>query len=333
MIDKEKYLRDLQGQVQAARQQHDEGVSAFRAATAGEAAEKALEQVVSLTEEDDVRKAMQIFRNPQETPRFRALALTKALNGLADRPEFVRDCLSVVADRTEPAALRASVFGTLSTLSFFSRAFVALRSDYMSLLRKLLDDPEESIRAMAAEALAKDKDEYVQRKLLDGLSGRGPLIVSEAKAVQLLGYDIHAEHFPLVRELLQKAATEDITKLEAIHILANDPEARPLLINLWKDKRQDKEIRMSSAGAIQSGDPQAFLPLAKSMVLDETEHAELRAACLSALTVMHHHDDAPLREDEHFSNGIARLHDATTLPELKKLTSRFLENVTRRSAK
>ena len=331
MIDKEKYLRDLQGVVQAAQQQHEQGLSAFRTAATREAAEAALEQTSLLTEEDDVRKAMQFFRDKQATPRLRALALARALNGLSDAPEFIQDCLTVLADPTEPAGLRANVFAGLSALSFSSKTFVALRSEYMGLLRTLLDDPEDSIRALAAGELAKRKDGFVQRKLLDGLSGRSPLIVSEAKAVQLLGYDIHAEHFPIVRELLQRAATDDVTKLEAIHVLASDPLAKPLLLKLWQDKSQDKEIRMSSAGALQSSDPAAFLPIAKSMVLDETEHTDVRAVCLNALTSMHRLNDAPLRDDAHFSSGIERLHNTTELPELKKMTSRFLENAARRS--
>ena len=194
----------------------------------------------------------------------------------------------------------------------------------MALLRSLLNDPDSSLREMAAEELAKYKDEFCIKKVADGLTKQGAPIVNDAKAIQLLGYDIHAEHYPIVRSLLQNPASDEATKLEAIHVLANDPESKQLLINLMLDKKQDKEIRMSSAIGVQSAYPQDFIRIAKPLVLDDGEEKDMRIATLNAL--MLNRDKTALYADEKFLAKVSGLNILTKSPELKKMSLRYLKN-------
>ena len=46
---------------------------------------------------------------------------------------------------------------------------LAHRPRYLSTLRGLIDDPSSSIRDSAIEVLAMNQDEYVQRRLIEGL--------------------------------------------------------------------------------------------------------------------------------------------------------------------
>lgn len=327
MIDKEAYLTNLREQVKAAEQRQELGLSDFRRASNSAEYKRALDQIATIRDPADVEKAMGLVRDKQEDIGIRQLALRKVVSGISAKPEYIADCFAILSDATESPELRKAVLAGLKTLSFASATFISLQSQYMARLRSLLDDPDASIRRAAAGELAMAKDEFVQRRLLSGLTGQEAPIVSDAKAIQLLGYDIHAEHYPVVRRLLENPESDYLTKLEAVHVLANDPESKQLLVNLMLDKEQDKELRMSSAMAVQAGHPRDFTLMAKTLVLDESENKDVRTVLLNALTLVHPAEKVSLHEDRQFLEKISRLHTSTTSPELRKMSSRYLENV------
>src|ERR1700730_235863 len=327
MIDKNKYVEDLRDQVEVVQGQHLSGLSDFRNAASTEAYKEALRNVAAISSPEDVGKAIALLQDKQQDISVREEILQKTVSAIGENPEYIRICLRILSDGTEPITLRKAALGLLKTLSFSSRTFVSVRSEYMVVLRSLLDEPEDSLREMAAEELSKYKDEFVQRRLLSGLLRQETPTVTDAKAIQLLGYDIHAEHYPVVRRLLESPDSDNVTKLEAIHVLANDPEAKSLLMNLVLDKEQDRELRMSSAMALQSGHPRDFTQMAKTLVLDESENKDVRSVLLNALTLVHPVEKVGLHEDRQFLEEVSRLHTSTTSPELKKMSSRYLENV------
>jgi hypothetical protein len=329
MLNEDDHLESVQDTFKAQEEQNESGLNNFRNASNVIEYKAALQQMRFLKDPEAVKKGIQLLKNKQEDVTVRALVLQKALSSIGKNLEYIRDCLSILQDKTDRIELRKGAFSVLKVFNFGSRLFASLRPEYMAILRSLLDDPDANLREMAAEELAKNKDEYVQRRLLNGLTGQQTPIVSEAKAIQLLGYDIHAEYYPVVRRLLQNPESDDVTKLEAIHVLANDPESKQLLVNLMLDKKQDKELRMSSAIAVRSGHPQDFTQIGKALVLDESENNDLRTVVLNALTLLPPAEKAVLHEDRRFLEKVSRLHTSTKSPELKKMSSRFLESAGR----
>jgi len=329
MPNEDEHLESVQDKLKARQEQNESGLSDFTKARNAIEYKAALQQIRSLSDPEAVKKAIELLKNKQEDVTVRSLVLQKALSSIGKNLEYIRDCLSILQDKTDRIEMRKGAFSVLKVFSFGSKLFVSLRPEYMAILRSLLDDPDTNLREMAAEELAKDKDEFVQRRLLDGLTKQEAPIISDAKAIQLLGYDIHAEYYPAVRRLLQSSESDDVTKLEAIHVLANDPESKQLLVNMMLDKKQDKELRMSSVAAVQSGHPRDFVQIAKALVLDESESTDMRTVCLNALTLVHPTEKAALHEDQQFLEKVSRLHTLTKSPELKRMSLRYLESAGR----
>jgi hypothetical protein len=331
MIDKNEYLKSIQDKVASEREGIDLRLSKF--AKAGDSIEykTALQDIPYLKEPEAVKKGMQLLKNKHEDVTVRLLVLQKALSEIGKNTEYLRDCLLILQDGSDQVELRRTILSAFRAFSFGSKLFASLRVEYMTALRSLLDDPDALLREMAAEDLAKDKDEYLQRRLLDGLTGRTAPIVSTAKAIQLLGYDIHAEHYPIVRGILQNPASDEAIKLEAIHVLANDEKSKDLLAHLMMDKGQEMEVRMSSATALKASHFEDFIKIAKPVVVDEEEEEDLRAVVLNAL--MFHSDSKALYDDEEFNQSVTDLQSLTTSGDLRELSTRFLDNAKRHSKK
>ena len=103
----------------------------------------------------------------------------------------------------------------------------------------------------------------------------------EAKAIQFLGYDDHAEFVPLVRKVYKRAT--GAAREEALRVLATDPQSERLFTRLLKDKSEKPSIRRISASGLQSLNPEAFEKTARKIVADEDDDNEIRAASLAAL--------------------------------------------------
>lgn len=296
----------------------------FIEATDPAALRTSLEEIPFIREPDAVAKAMGLFLDKEQDVDIRTLAVQKSAVFIAGDAIYITDCLRVLADEAEPASLRKSVLLVLFAFNFSSPVFRSLRSDFMVILRGLLDSPSAELRALAAEELAVNKDEVVQNRLLNGLKGLERPVVPKAKAIQLLSYDAHADYYPVVRQLLQDPDTNKAAKVEAIHALAFDPESKPLLAALFNDRKQAKEIRMSSAVAFQAAHPDEFIELAKPVIVDEKEGKDIRAVSLNAL--MHHRNAGAVYNDEQFLEKVSQIKDLKSTRELKKLSGQYLKN-------
>ncbi|HTI12879.1 MAG TPA: HEAT repeat domain-containing protein [Puia sp.] len=296
----------------------------FKAAVRAADNKAALEVIPFLEDADAVKKAMDLAGSKTEDVGLRVMALQKILIAMGGNADYIRLCLSIVADPAEDGKLRDVALNVLQTLNFSSGAFLAFRPDFAAVLRSLTDDPDTNLRTIAAETLAQNKDEFIQRKLIAGLMDPSVAILPAAKAIQLLGYDIHAEHLPIVRSILEDPATDETTKVEAVHVLASDPAAKELLTRLALDKKQEPEVRMSSAVALSLSHSEDFLKMARPMILDDKEDESIRLVWLNAL--VHHQDAAAVYNDQDFLQKVSALKASTRSPELKKLSSRYLDN-------
>jgi hypothetical protein len=143
--------------------------------------------------------------------------------------------LATLRNRAEPTEVRAAALNALKAVSFLGPRFAPFRPEYMQVLREIVSDAAPALREDVLEALAMEKDAHAQDLLLRGLKDPEAALVSPAKAIQLLGYDVHADFAPLLRDVLQRES-DQATKEEAVRLLASDPGSRELLGNLLRTR-------------------------------------------------------------------------------------------------
>jgi uncharacterized protein (UPF0147 family) len=274
----------------------------------------------SLTE-DELANAIKIIHDQEEEPELRVSALRAIGRDIGNREESIDLLLELLKDKAQPREVRLAALQVLQMLAFVSPLFMSKRPEFLAALRSIVDDPDTKISQAAIEILALEKDEYVQRRLNEGLDDPSKALVSPEKAIQLLGQDVHAELYPRLREIVQNAPSP-AAREEAVRVLAGDPESQELLVNLLRDKEEDLKIRTLSAVALQSLDPAEFTEQAKQIVIDDTEDESLRLTGLTGLT--HFENQPSLIPDREFIESLERLRDESTSDQLKEAADRYL---------
>lgn len=282
---------------------------------------------VGLPDEEDVIESVNIIRNKAEEAQLRILALRGISVEIGKSAQLIDMTLDLLRDATEPAELRRTALAVLQMLSFSSPLFTSKRPEYVAALRTIVDDQDAELRQQAMEILAQEKDEYVQRRLVEGLEDPAKALLPPEKAVQLLGYDIHAEYFPFLKEMV-KNPPNATAKQEAVRLLAADASSKDLLTEILTDKSEDQEIRRTSAIALQSLAPEEFRGHARGIALDEDESDGLRATSISALD---HFDQpeslgmAPALGDTAFDERIAELREKAASEDLRRAAEMYIK--------
>lgn len=191
--------------------------------------------------------------------------------------------LDVLRDTNEPIKVRLAAMQSLQAASFSVIEFEPCREDYLAALREVVDDPNEELRKRAFGILAREKDAYAQKRLLEGLQETDKALVPPEKALQLLSYDVHAEAYPVARDILNAPPSPE-AKREALRLLSADANSAPVFEKLLRDKNEDREIRQLSAAALQTVKPEKFEEQARALLLDDDEYDDIQATALTALT-------------------------------------------------
>lgn len=242
-----------------------------------------LDQGPGLSEGYSISDLMQIATGSSRDVAVRTAAIEAIGEGTIESEETIQSLLVLLRDRSEPVELRRAVFTLLKQLGFQSKLFAAKRAEFISVLRELCDDSDAEIRTRALETLAQKKDNFAQQRLLEGLRDQGKALVPEERALQFLGYDIHADYYPLIREIAQKTGNP-LAKHEAIRLLSSDPEAASLLVGIFRDKGENAEVRNACAAALRAVAPLEFERVARETALDDDDSDEVRAASITGLT-------------------------------------------------
>jgi len=282
---------------------------------------KALGSSARLLSEAEQAESVTIIRDKEEEPELRASALRAISRDVGTSGELIDMALALLRDEAEPRELRISALQVLQRLGFTSPIFVSKRAEYLAALRSIVGDKDTRLRQQAIEILALVKDEYVQRRLNEGLKNPSRALVNPAKAIQLLGQDVHAELYPLLRKIISRPPSP-AAKEEAVRLLAGDPNSKELLIKLLRNKKENVKIRTLSAVALQSLAPAEFTEQAKKIVGDDTEDHRLRLTALSGLT----HFAAPtaLSGDSAFNERLVQLSKKSTSMQLRDAATRHL---------
>jgi hypothetical protein len=230
--------------------------------------------------------------------------------------------LATLRDRKQPVAVRQASLQRLGALEFMGPRFAPFRADYKEALRELATDPRVSLRESALELLAIENDPYAVEILRCGLEQPDEAVISDAKAMQFLGYDDHADLAPLARRVFNRSTGP--TREEALRLLANDPKSASLLRRVLTDKSETSSIRRLSASGLQSLDPEAFERTARKIVADEGDHDEIRATTLAALAHGREARSKPM--DRKFVETVRRVTSSASSKALRTSGDRFLRS-------
>jgi hypothetical protein len=229
------------------------------------------------------RAAFAVATNEKKTTSERAKAFAEAPLATIHSDENLQSSLNVLRDRGQPIKVRLAALQSLQAASFSVIEFEPYREDYFATLRELVDDPDEELRQRVLGILAREKDGYVQKRLLEGLQDTSKALVAPEKALQLLSYDVHADAYPVAREILKESKNPD-AKREALRLLSADASSAPVFEKLMRDKDEDRDVRQISAAALQAVKPKRFQEQAREMLLDNKEYDDIQATALTALT-------------------------------------------------
>jgi len=259
-------------------------------------------------------------KRPSAAARAKAIATTPLDRDNLE--EAVTELLAILRDAKEPRTVRTAALAVLAAGDFLGPRFAPVRARYKDALREIATDDVPELRERALELLALDKDPYAQEVLAEGLRRPQKALVPEAKAIQLLGYDDHAENVPLIRRVFRRATGP--AREEALRVLATDPQSERLFARLLKDKSEQRSIRRLSASGLQSLNPDAFERAARRIVADEDDDDAIRAAAVAALT--HGREARQKPVDPKLVQTVQQAGDTTRSRALRSATRRFLQS-------
>ncbi len=321
-MDTPEHRRQYAEKIEHAAEEQRQGYRVFSdRSRPAEERRRALRSVAALRGQDEVTQGIEIIRDREEDAELRTSALRGIAIEVSKSPDLIDLVIGLLKDSTEPAVVRLAALRVLQQSSFRAATFNPKRPEYLDALRTVIDDPDASLREQALEILAQGKDEYAQRRLLEGLKDPSQALVPPGKAVQLLGYDIHAEHYPILRNMVQNPPSPE-AKQEAVRLLAADPTSKELLIDLLKDKGERREVRNASAGALQSLAPAEFEEQAKQIVHDDDEYDDLRATAINALALFA--DQEALSQDTELNRRVEQLREQPSSEEVERSAARYI---------
>ena len=170
--------------------------------------------------------------------------------------------------------------------------------------------------------LAREKDGFAQKKLLEGLHDPDKALVPPEKALQLLSYDVHADAYAVARAIVRKPPNETARR-EALRLLAADATAAPLFEKLLRDKNELREIRQISASALHALKPERLQKHAREILLDKSDYDDIKATSLTALTQFG--DEQALAKDKALLKSVDRFRSGKTSAKYKQTARRFLD--------
>src|SRR5688572_20117668 len=192
------------------------------------------------------KAAFAVATNEKKPAQERARAFVEAPLAVTESDENLQASLSVLRDQKQPIKVRLAALQSLQAASFSVIEFESAREDYFATLREVIDDPNEELRQRTLGILAREKDAYAQKRLLEGLQNPDEALVSPEKALQLLSYDVHAEAYPVARAIVEQPPNPE-AKREALRLLSADASSAPMFEKLLRDKDEDRQIRQISA--------------------------------------------------------------------------------------
>ena len=235
------------------------------------------------------REVVATIKDGNRTPQERVRLIETASAGAVTKPSLMQAFIKILGDPETNDSVRLAALNALRTNTFSAIEFRRYEADYREALRSAATDDDANLRSAAMEPLALAGDEYVQRLLVEGLENPDEALVPPQRAVQLIGYDVHAEHYPILRDIATTTKRPTLRR-SALRLLAADSDAADLFADIAADKDEDPTARSTSAIALQSLSPDQFQEVARDVLLDDDDNDEVRATIVNAIA---HQDSEP----------------------------------------
>jgi hypothetical protein len=265
-------------------------------------------------------KALSIGTSSRRPAHERVAALAQAPLAVCDSDKNLEATLKVLRDVNEPIDVRLAALQAVQAASFSVVAFESCRGDYLAALREVATDKDPEMRQRVLGILAREKDGFAQKKLLDGLRNPDKALLPPEKALQLLGYDLHSEVYPIARKVVSDPPNPE-AKREALRLLSADAASAPIFEKILRDKNELADIRQISAAALHSLKPEKLQENAREMILDKSEYPEIQATSLTALTQFG--QGADLAQDKPLLKRVQNMTDKGST-QVKQTARRFL---------
>lgn len=271
--------------------------------------------------DDALARSKAMVQDTGEDLALRVAALEVAGSAVNQDADVFGLLLQTVTDTGAPIELRRTALFQLDMAAVTSPLPAIRRAEWLSALRSLLDEEDKTLRHRALETLAMEKDEEAQRRLIETMQSRSNALIGVASAIQMLGYDVHADHFPLLREIVRNPPSK-AARQEALRLLAGDPNSAELLTQIFEDKNEETEARRLSAIALQAIAPQQFEARAMQVIEDDDEDDALRASCTTALAI--HGDPALIANTPKLQEKVRWLYGNAASRPLRQAASQFI---------
>ena len=266
------------------------------------------------------RQALSFAMNEDKPVKQRVAAMMEAPLAACESDAQLKSMLDVLTNQEEKIEVRLAALQSLQAASFSVIEFESCRADYIAALRKVVNDPDEELRSRVLGILMREKDGFAQKKLLEGLRNPDKALLPPEKALQLLSYDVHAEAYPIAREIIKNPPNET-AKREALRLLAADATSAPVFEKVLRDKDELAENRQISASALQALDPEKLQEHAREIVMDQTDYDQIKQTSLTALTQFANEEQ--MTGDEALVEEVEKLKDEASNP-VKLTARRFL---------
>ena len=272
------------------------------------------------------RASLSIATNASKKIKERLAEMAAAPLAVCESDKDLQGMLGVLRNKEEPVEVRMAALQALGAAAFSVIAFESCHADYIATLRQVATDPNPKIRSRVLGILIRNKDGFAEKKLLEGLKNPDKALVPPEKALQLLGYDVHTEAYPIARKIINAPPNAE-AKREAVRLLAADAKSAPLFEKLLRDKDELREIRQISAAALQALRPDKLQEHAREILLDKSDYNDIKATSLTALGQFG--DDAALENDKSLLKSVGRIRTGKGPAKYKQSARRFLSKFDR----
>ena len=246
---------------------------------------EAAKKIGSFTEKKNINKSLKIFKNKNHPEELRAYALSSIINQALSDESIKKETINALKEAEGAGKIATTALTFLQHTQFSAPTFYENNTaEYKDALRSIIDHNNKNLSSSALEILSLAKDEYTQRRLIESLEDAKNEIIEPEIAIQLLSYDLHADHFPVLRKIA-KNPPNSAAKKEAIRNLGTDEKAKDILVNVIKDTEEDSETRHAAATALHCLHPEIATQHSKRIIIEEEgEHLnDLKTALLNTL--------------------------------------------------
>jgi hypothetical protein len=323
-MDAKEYRQQVQEQLRKGRESQPRYKNVNEGVDLSDDQLEAIHQAEEVEIRQGVEADLPVLTGSQNPAELRVAALSRLICDGRNDARVIDAVFKIVADPAEPPQLRLAALAGIKQLRFSSALISQENARMIETLRSVIDDPILEIRTFALDMLAKLKDPVAQQRLLNSLKQQKEDLLPLHKTIQLLGYDIHTDIYPVLREILQKSTNTD-AQYEAVRVLSSDPSSANVLADAYGKQDKDQMVRTASAAALQSLNPGLYEKVAKGIALDANENETLRAVSIKGLE--RNANPASIAQDKAFNADLEKVLQQTPSKPIQKAVRQYQNKI------